>query len=177
MAAELVALQSAALDLEQGLRELSEKTQPHDLREIINLVEHINAAGFAPIEALQREQRVKLPPADLAAAGMHDVLAEARVRATGAAQSRVGFANALSIVRRAVRYMEMYCSSTAETAMRLRLDDLAGFLRAWARDWIGLEVTLNAAASNYLPATAERPSRFSVPNMIRSLAAPGFAAA
>jgi hypothetical protein len=43
--------------------------------------------------------------------------------------------------------MEMYCASLAESAARLRLTDLAHHLRAWAREWIGLELNLNSAAA------------------------------
>ena len=178
IAADLAALHNAALDLEQGLREISDKIAPYDLSEIIDLVGHINAVGYAPIESMLREHRIKMPAADNTPAKMHELLAEARVRATGAVQKRMGIASALSIVRRAARYMEMYCSSTAETAVRLQLTELTTYLRAWAREWIGLEVTLNAAASTYLPATAETRSRFSVPNILRSLApSSNFAAA
>lgn len=178
VAAELVALHRAALDLEQGLHELSDRTAPYDLREITDLVGHINAVGFAPIEAMLREHRIEMPADESAPAKMQELLAETRVRGTGAVQARIGISNALSVVRRAARYMELSCSSTAETAVHLQLTELAAFLRAWARGWIGLEVTLNAAASTYLPATAGTRSRFSVPDILRSLApSANFAAA
>jgi hypothetical protein len=72
------------------------------------------------------------------------VLAEVRVQTmTG----RANGATAISAIRRAARYMEMYCSSIADSAKRLRLNRLAGHVQAWAREWIGFELTLNAVAA------------------------------
>ena len=144
---DIRALHSSALALEKDLRRLSHEIESQEIGSLAQLIAQINCTGFAPIDALMREAGIALPAPTGASenASLQGVLAEAGqcLRRAG----RIGTANAISVMRRAARYMEMYCASIADSAARLRLAELAQHLRAWAREWIGLELNLNAVAA------------------------------
>jgi NADP-dependent 3-hydroxy acid dehydrogenase YdfG len=144
LADDLRALRASALALEKDMQRLSQEIDSYDLDSLARLVSQMNAAAFAPIEALMADAGVSLSgPAEQRNAS-DGVLAEVRVQTmTG----RANGATAISAIRRAARYMEMYCSSIADSAKRLRLNRLAGHVQAWAREWIGFELTLNAVAA------------------------------
>jgi hypothetical protein len=95
-----------------------------------------------------REANISSAPASESAGRpvLQGVLAEA-VETSARMEGRMGAAQAFSIMRRSARYMEMYCTSIADSAVRLRLNTLAMHLRAWAREWIGLELNLNSVAA------------------------------
>lgn len=147
---DLRALHVSALALEKDLHRLSQEIDSQEIDSLSGLIAQINCTGFGPIEALLRQSGVSLP-----AMSGHDraemlsgVLAEAGESVRLAGSRRIGTANAVSVMRRAARYMEMYCASLAESAARLQLNTLAQHLRAWAREWIGLELNLNSVAAN-----------------------------
>jgi predicted GIY-YIG superfamily endonuclease len=145
IAYDLAALRANALDLEAGLKRIARKTVPHDLGPLMELVAQINCAGLAPIEEFVHAHGVELP--EVEASPIRGVLSEAHLRASSHDNDVIGVASAISIMRRAARYMEIYCGSTAQAARRLGLKELEKSLREWAREWIGLEVNLNAAAA------------------------------
>jgi hypothetical protein len=150
LAEDLRALHSSALALEGDLRRLSLEICSDTVDSLAGLIAQINCAGFAPIESLMKEAGIKADPRVIrnpSQVMLTGVLAEARHYAGRAESGRIGAANAISVMRRAARYMEMYCTSLADSATRLRLSKLAGHLRAWAREWIGLELNLNAVAA------------------------------
>lgn len=146
---DLRSLHSSALALEKDLHRLSREIDSQEIDSLAGLIAQINCTGFTPIESLLRQKGVSITAASSAqqTAALQGVLAEAGESLRRASSRRVGTAEAISIMRRAARYMEMYCASLAESAARLHLGSLAQHLRAWAREWIGLELNLNAAAS------------------------------
>jgi hypothetical protein len=148
MSDDLRALHASALALEKDLHRLSLEIDSHDIASLAALIAQINCAGFAPIEAMLREADViDHRSAASSRTVLNGVLAEAGMTAERGESRRLGAANAISIMRRAARYMELYCSSLADSAARLRLNKLVAHLRAWAREWIGLELNINAAAA------------------------------
>ncbi|ATC62724.1 hypothetical protein CMV30_01380 [Nibricoccus aquaticus] len=145
---DLHTLHASALALEKDLNRLSREIESHNIDSLSGLVARINCVGFTPIEAMLREAGIpESRDGSEPQAVLNGVLAEAGEKIRRAETSRLGVAGAISIMRRAARYMEMYCSSVADSALRLRLDGLSDHLRAWAREWIGLELNLNAFAA------------------------------
>lgn len=147
LADDLCSLHASALALEKDMHRLSVEIDSQNIDSLSAIISQINCAGFAPIETMLNDAGVKLRRGDRAQPAQGGVLAEASLSARLAQTRRLGAASAISIMRRAARYMELYCTSIADSAMRLRLSGLAGHLRAWARDWIGLELNLNAVAA------------------------------
>jgi hypothetical protein len=145
LADDLRALRASALALEADMHRLAREIELYDLDSLARLVSQINAAAFAPIETLLSGAGVTFSaPADEQRNTLSGVLGEVRIQT---AAGRITGATAISAIRRAARYMEMYCSSVADSAMRLRLNRLAGHVQAWAREWIGFELSLNAVAA------------------------------
>lgn len=143
-------LHASALALEKDFRGLSQELASDDIDSLAGLIAQINCSGFAPIESLLREAGVLVPGRSVqknTPPAISGVLAEAGASARRSANRRIGAASAISVMRRSARYMEMYCSSVADSAVRLGMKSLAEHLRAWAREWIGLELNLNAAAA------------------------------
>jgi hypothetical protein len=150
---DLHALHYSAVILEKDLHRLALEIESQDLASLAGLVSQINCLGYAPIEKMLRE--AGLPGASSTDDGrpvLSGVLAEVGEYASRM-DGRLSAAQAISIMRRAARYMEMYCTSIADSAVRLRMNHLAPHLRAWAREWIGLELHLNAVAAR--PRTRE----------------------
>lgn len=149
IAQDLRALHSSALALEKDLHRLSREIDSQEIGSLAELIAQINCTGFTPIEVLMRDAGVAMRTSTSAEQNisLQGVLSEAGECLRQAGASRIGTASAISVMRRAARYMEMYCASIAESAARLRLTELAHHLRAWAREWIGLELNLNAVAS------------------------------
>jgi len=145
---DLCALHASALALENDWHRISLEIQSHKMDSLTERIGQINCSGFAPIKAMLTEAGVTARPGDQARAAQSGVLADTELHARRADTRRLGTSSAISIMRRSARYMELYCSSIADSALRLRLDDLASHLRAWARDWIGLELTLNSVAAS-----------------------------
>jgi hypothetical protein len=144
---ELRSLHASALTLEKDLHRLSREIESHNLDSLAGLIAQINCSGFAPIETMLRSAGLKIEAGSEDRTALNGVLAEAGATARHAESRRIGAANAISIMRRSARYMEISCASIADAAMRLRLTGLAEHLRAWAREWIGLELNLNAVAA------------------------------
>lgn len=142
---DIRALHSSALTLEKGIHRLSNEIESHSIDSLAGLIAQINCTGFAPIEEMLRFAGVDMERIGRPADPETGVMVEAEAIARG--NRRVGAAEAISSMRRAARYMEMSCATIADAAMRLRLTDLADHLRAWAREWIGLELNLNAVAA------------------------------
>jgi len=148
LADDLRSLHFSALALEKDLYRLSEQIDSDNIGSLAGLIGQINCTGFAPIEKMLRDAGITTNfPHGTGQPVLRGVLAEANGSLERADSRPIGPANAISIMRRAARYMEMYCASIAESAFRLRLDRLALHLRAWAREWIGLELNLNAVAA------------------------------
>ncbi|MGC4074153.1 MAG: hypothetical protein QM760_16900 [Nibricoccus sp.] len=149
MSDDLRALHASALALEKDLHRLSQEIDSQEIDSLAGLIAQINCTGFGPIDAMLRKSGVSLASmsSQQQAAVLAGVLAEAGESVRLAESRRIGTANAVSVMRRAARYMEMYCTSMAESAARLRLTDLAEYLRRWAREWIGLELNLNSVAA------------------------------
>jgi hypothetical protein len=144
---DLRALHKSALTLEKDLHRLALEIESHDLASLSGLVAQINCTGYAPIEKMLREANLSSGPStETSRPVLQGVLAEAG-ETTSRMEGRMGAAQAISIMRRSARYMEMYCTSIADSAVRLRLTHLAAHLRAWAREWIGLELNLNSVAA------------------------------
>lgn len=144
---DIRALYSSALILEKGLHRLSQEIESHDIDSLAGLISEINCAGFAPIEAMMLEAGVTIKVSGRPVESSTGAMVESEAIALCDGKHRIGAADAISILRRAARYMEMSCASIADSAMRLRLTDFADHLRAWAREWIGLELNLNAVAA------------------------------
>ncbi len=144
---DIRALYASALILEKGLHRLAHEIDSHDIDSLAGLVAQINCAGFAPIEKLLGAAGLDLEMTGRSGEVTTGVMAEAESVALRADNRRIGAADAISIMRRAARYMEVTCASIADAARRLRLTDLAEHLSAWAREWIGLELNLNAVAA------------------------------
>ena len=144
LADDLRALRASAFALETDMQRLSQEIDSYDFDSLARSVSQMNATAFAPIETLMAGAGVSLSSPTDQRNALSGVLAEVRVQTmTG----RASGATAISAIRRAARYMEMYCSSIADSAKRLRLNRLAGHVQALARAWIGFELNLNAIAA------------------------------
>ncbi len=157
VADDLRALHASALGLEKEIRRLSAALASAELAVLAGEMARITGAGFSPIEEVLREAGV--PDASGTDAGLpvlSDVLAEARrCEARGAGPS--GLAHFAGLFRRAARFLEMSCTSLAGSARQLGLTRLSSHLRAWSREWIGLELTLNAVAARPRVRATGRP--------------------
>jgi|GEM_PF-2864029 hypothetical protein len=146
IAHDLRSLHASALVLEKNVARLAMELESQDLASLAGLIAQINCSGFDPIEDLLRRARIQEPkggtPAD-------PLLKGALMDAAGG--RRLDVAGVIGMLRRSARYLEMHCMSLATSATQLGLTQTSHYLRAWAREWIGLELNLNAVAARPRP--------------------------
>jgi hypothetical protein len=157
VADDLRALQASALGLENEIRRLSSALASPELAVIAGEMARITGAGFSPIEEVLRAAGVPdVTDTDAKPPVLSGVLAEARRCETRRADA-CALAHLTGLFRRAARFLEMSCTSLAGSALQLGLTGLSSHLRAWSREWIGLELTLNAVSARPRVRATGRP--------------------
>ncbi len=148
IADDLRALYASALVLEKDVARLAMQLESQDLASLAGVIAEINCAGFEPLENALRRARIRVSSDE---AAEDPLLRVALLDAAHAAGRRPDPVTVIGALRRSARYMETHCMSLASSATRLGLNHIANYLRAWAREWIGLELNLNAVAARPRP--------------------------
>lgn len=140
IAQDISRLRMEAQLVEIGLRQRLANANPPEAEAqlLLELVEQTNGAGFEPIRTSLNQARVVIA-----------LQASKVARSPAGREILRGFEQPMvrpsTAVRHAARRIETHCESLAYSARAMGLEELAAQLMAWAREWIRLEVNLNAA--------------------------------